>query len=111
MLTQPLCGTPNACIMPAIFKFRHKLGTTFGGGMKHLITALMLTTGLVFSGGASAQEKLDKVVKVGSLGDQSGLYQDIGGPGSTVAAQIAIEEFGLRVKGWEMELFSNQPQK
>ncbi|GCC46155.1 hypothetical protein chiPu_0029960, partial [Chiloscyllium punctatum] len=33
---------------------------------------------------------MDKVAKVGALGDQSGLYQDIGGPGSTVAAQMAI---------------------
>jgi hypothetical protein len=53
--------------------------------MKRSIAALVLTTALVFAGGALAQEKLDKIVKVGSLGDQSGLYADIGGPGSTVA--------------------------
>jgi branched-chain amino acid transport system substrate-binding protein len=78
--------------------------------MKHLIAALMLTTGLVLSGGASAQEKLDKVVKVGSLGDQSGLYQDIGGPGSTVAAQMAIEDSGLLAKGWKIDLISADHQ-
>jgi len=50
--------------------------------MKRSIAALVLTTSLVFAGGALAQGKLDKVVKVGSLGDQSGLYADIGGPGS-----------------------------
>jgi len=50
--------------------------------MKRSIAALALSTCLVFTGGALAQEKLDKVVKVGSLGDQSGLYADIGGPGS-----------------------------
>ena len=49
------------------------------------LAALVVTTSLVFAGSALAQT-LDKVVRVGSLGDQSGLYANIGGPGSTVAA-------------------------
>jgi branched-chain amino acid transport system substrate-binding protein len=75
-----------------------------------LIAAFLLTTGLVFASGASAQEKLDKVVKVGALGDQSGLYQDIGGPGSVVAAQMAIEDSGLLAKGWKIDLISADHQ-
>jgi branched-chain amino acid transport system substrate-binding protein len=77
--------------------------------MKRSIAALALAGGLGltsvvvagvgFADNALAQEKLDKVVKVGSLGDQSGLYQGIGGPGSTVAAQMAIEDSGLLAKG------------
>jgi branched-chain amino acid transport system substrate-binding protein len=78
--------------------------------MKHLVAALALTTGLVLTGSASAQEKLDKVVKVGALGDQSGLYQDIGGPGSVVAAQMAIEDSGLLAKGWKIDLISADHQ-
>jgi branched-chain amino acid transport system substrate-binding protein len=78
--------------------------------MRYLIAALTLTTGLVLAGGASAQEKLDKVVKVGALGDQSGLYQDIGGPGSVVAAQMAIEDSGLIAKGWKIDLISADHQ-
>jgi branched-chain amino acid transport system substrate-binding protein len=78
--------------------------------MKYLIAALALTTGLIMAGGASAQEKLDKVVKVGALGDQSGLYQDIGGPGSVVAAQMAIEDSGLIAKGWKIDLISADHQ-
>jgi len=73
------------------------------------IAALVLTSGLVFAGVASAQT-MDKVVKVGSLGDQSGLYQDIGGPGSTVAAQMAIEDSGLPAKGWKIDLISADHQ-
>jgi len=73
------------------------------------IAALVLTSGLVFAGVASAQT-MDKVVKVGSLGDQSGLYQDIGGPGSTVAAQMAIEDSGLAAKGWKIDLISADHQ-
>ncbi|SDE34293.1 branched-chain amino acid transport system substrate-binding protein [Bradyrhizobium brasilense] len=72
-------------------------------------TALVMTTSLVFCGGASAQT-MDKVAKVGALGDQSGLYQDIGGPGSTVAAQMAIEDSGLLAKGWKIDLISADHQ-
>ena len=78
--------------------------------MRHLIAALTLTTGLVLAGGAAAQEKLDKVVKVGALGDQSGLYQDIGGPGSVVAAQMAVEDSGLLAKGWKIDVISADHQ-
>src|SRR6266702_6858 len=78
--------------------------------MKRSIAALVLTASLVIAGGALAQGKLDKVVKVGSLGDQSGLYADIGGPGSTVAAQMAIEDSGLLAKGWKIDLISADHQ-
>jgi ABC-type branched-subunit amino acid transport system substrate-binding protein len=78
--------------------------------MKRSIAALVLTTSLVVAGGALAQGKLDKVVKVGSLGDQSGLYADIGGPGSSAAAQMAIEDSGLLAKGWKIDLISADHQ-
>ena len=78
--------------------------------MKRLIAAMVLTSGVVFAGSALAEEKLDKVVKVGSLGDQSGLYQDIGGPGSSVAAQMAIEDSGLLAKGWKISVISGDHQ-
>ena len=77
--------------------------------MKRSIAALALTTSLVFAASAFAQT-LDKVVKVGSLGDQSGLYADIGGPGSTIAAQMAIEDSGLLAKGWKIDLISADHQ-
>ena len=77
--------------------------------MKRSIAALFMTTSLVFAGGALAQT-MDKVVKVGSLGDQSGLYQDIGGPGSSVAAQMAIDDSGLLAKGWKISLISADHQ-
>ncbi|WGS17932.1 MULTISPECIES: ABC transporter substrate-binding protein [unclassified Bradyrhizobium] len=77
--------------------------------MKRSIAALVVTTSLVISGSALART-MDKVVKVGALGDQSGLYQDIGGPGSTVAAQMAIEDSGLLAKGWKIDLISADHQ-
>jgi branched-chain amino acid transport system substrate-binding protein len=83
--------------------------------MKRSVAALVLAASfgsMAFGsiGNALAQEKLDKVVKVGALGDQSGLYQDIGGPGSTVAAQMAIEDSGLLAKGWKIEVISGDHQ-
>src|ERR1700749_4702577 len=77
--------------------------------MKRSIAALVMTTSLVFTGGAVAPTRATDV-KVGSLGDQSGLYADIGGPGSSIAAQMAIEDSGLKEKGWKIELISADHQ-
>src|SRR6186713_2490631 len=77
--------------------------------MKRSIAALVMTTSLVLATSAFAQT-LDKVVKVGSLGDQSGLYADIGGPGSTLAAQMAVEDSGLLAKGWKIDVIAADHQ-
>ncbi len=52
----------------------------------------------------------DKVVKIGSLSDQSSLYADVGGPGSTLAAQMAVEDSGLTKKGWTVDVVSGDHQ-
>jgi len=57
--------------------------------------------------GALAQ---DKNVKIGVLTDNSGLYSDLGGAGSTLAAQMAIEDSGLAAKGWKIDLISADHQ-
>jgi branched-chain amino acid transport system substrate-binding protein len=46
----------------------------------------------------------DGVVKIGVLNDQSGLYADLGGPGSVVAAKMAAEDFGGTVLGKPIEI-------
>ncbi|MBX9647058.1 MAG: ABC transporter substrate-binding protein [Xanthobacteraceae bacterium] len=76
--------------------------------MKHRISAIFLGTALALvAGGALAQ---DKTVKVGVLTDNSGLYSDLGGAGSTLAAQMAIEDSGLAAKGWKVDLISADHQ-
>ena len=78
--------------------------------MKTRIAAsLLLGTALSFaaSGVALAQ---DKIVKIGALSDQSGLYADLGGPGSTLAAQMAVEDSGLTAKGWKIDIISGDHQ-
>src|SRR5271163_437481 len=74
-----------------------------------IFASLLLGTAMSLSvtGFANAQ---DKVVKIGALSDQSGLYADLGGPGSTVAAQMAIEDSGLLAKGWKIEVISGDHQ-
>ena len=73
------------------------------------IPSLLLGTALTFTavGAAFAQ---DKTVKIGALSDQSGLYADLGGPGSTLAAQMAVEDSGLAAKGWKIDVISGDHQ-
>jgi branched-chain amino acid transport system substrate-binding protein len=74
-----------------------------------LIASLLLGTGLslALAGSASAD---DKAVRIGALSDQSGLYADLGGPGSTLAAQMAAEDSGLKAKGWTIDIVSGDHQ-
>ena len=73
--------------------------------MKNGISALLLGTALALSAGSLAFAQ-DKTVKIGALSDQSGLYADLGGPGSTLAAQMAVEDSGLTAKGWKIDIIS-----
>jgi branched-chain amino acid transport system substrate-binding protein len=73
--------------------------------MKNKISALLLGTALALSAGNMAFAQ-DKTVRIGSLSDQSGLYADLGGPGSTLAAQMAVEDSGLTAKGWKIDVIS-----
>lgn len=77
--------------------------------MKKSIASLLLGTALaVTAAGASFAQ--DKTVKIGALSDQSGLYADLGGPGSTLAAQMAVEDSGLAGKGWKIDIISGDHQ-
>ncbi len=73
------------------------------------IVTLLLGAVLAFgvSGGALAQ---DKTVKIGVLTDLSGLYADLGGQGSIVAAQMAAEDSGMAAKGWKLDVISADHQ-
>lgn len=55
--------------------------------------------------GANAQVS-NNTVKIGVLTDLSGLYSDLSGQGSVVAARMAIEDFGKTVLGKPIELIS-----
>src|SRR5688500_3872802 len=61
------------------------------------------------AGGAQAQVS-GNVVKIGVMSDMSSLYADIGGPGSVVAARMAVEDFGAEKKGMKVEIVSADHQ-
>ena len=77
--------------------------------MKNTISALMLSTALMIGAGTSAFAQ-DKTIKIGNLTDMSGLYADVGGPGSTLAAQMAVEDSGLTKKGWKIDVIAADHQ-
>ena len=77
--------------------------------MKRTISALMLGTAIAVAAGTGAFAQ-DKTIKIGNLTDMSGLYADVGGAGSTLAAQMAIDDSGLAKKGWKVDLISADHQ-
>jgi branched-chain amino acid transport system substrate-binding protein len=52
----------------------------------------------------------DGVIKIGVMNDMSGLYADITGPGSVLAAKMAVEDFGAAAKGMKVEILSADHQ-
>ena len=59
---------------------------------RKLLSSLIAGLGLVAAAGAQAQIS-GNVVKIGVMNDMSGVYADIGGPGSTLAAKMAVEDY------------------
>src|SRR5436190_5255281 len=65
---------------------------------------------LAFAAGAAHAQVSDGVIRIGVLNDQSSLYADIAGPGSVIAARMAIEDFGAAKKGMKVEVLSADHQ-
>ena len=69
--------------------------------MKRKVSALLVAgvlASLAAAPGVANAQVSDDVVKIGVLNDMSGLYADIAGPGSVLAAQMAVEDFGKSLK-------------
>jgi branched-chain amino acid transport system substrate-binding protein len=71
--------------------------------------ALAVFLGLACAGTARAQIS-DDVVKLGVLTDMNSLYSDATGTGSLIAAQMAAEDFGGKVKGKPIEVIGADHQ-
>ena len=59
---------------------------------RKLLCALIAGMGVGAAGVAQAQIS-GNVVKIGVMNDMSGLYADIGGPASVIAAKMAVEDY------------------
>ena len=67
-----------------------------------VVAALLIASSLAASP-AHAQIS-DGVVKIGVLNDESGPYAALAGPGSRVAALMAVEDFGAADRGLKVEI-------
>jgi branched-chain amino acid transport system substrate-binding protein len=77
--------------------------------MKKVVSTSLLGFALMMSASSLAFAQ-DKTAKIGVLNDQSGLYADITGQGSVLAAQMAVEDSGLVAKGWKIDVLVGDHQ-
>jgi len=52
----------------------------------------------------------DGTIKIGVMNDMSGTYSDLSGPGSVLAARMAVEDFGAAAKGMKVEILGADHQ-
>jgi branched-chain amino acid transport system substrate-binding protein len=73
--------------------------------MKLKTLALAALAATLMAGSAIAQD-----IKIGVLNDRSGVYADLSGEGSVIAARMAVEDFGAADKGINVEIISADHQ-
>ena len=61
--------------------------------MKRKLSSVLVSAAFAASAGVAHADISGGVVKLGVMNDMSGLYADITGPGSVVAAKLAVEDF------------------
>src|SRR5260370_6445106 len=72
--------------------------------MKSLAAVVTAGLALAVSGGAAHAQISDYVVKIGVLTDMSSLYADATGKGSLAAVQMAVADYGGKVKDKPVEV-------
>jgi branched-chain amino acid transport system substrate-binding protein len=74
-----------------------------------VLTAISLFVGGSMTASAGAEDTASPV-RIGVLTDMSGMYRDIMGPGSVLAAKMAVEDFGGKVLGRPIEVVTGDHQ-
>ena len=72
------------------------------------LTAILAFVAAALFGTAAQAEDIN--VKLGVLNDMSSLYADISGPGSVIAAKMAVEDFNPAAHGMKVEIVSADHQ-
>ncbi len=75
--------------------------------MQRLATLTAFLTALICT---PTLAQTDGAVRVGVLNDMAGVYADDQGPGSTLAAQMAVEDYGGKAAGRKVEVVSADHQ-
>jgi branched-chain amino acid transport system substrate-binding protein len=78
--------------------------------MKSLAATLVAGLAFAASGSAATAQISDDVVKIGVLTDMSSLYADATGKGSLAAVQMAVADYGGKVKGKPVEVIAADHQ-
>src|SRR6476659_8689121 len=78
--------------------------------MQKLIAAVAAGLALAATSGAAQAQISDDVVKIGVLTDMSSLYADATGKGSLAAVEMAVADYGARVKGKPVEVIAADHQ-
>jgi len=78
--------------------------------MKSLAAVVAAGLALAVSGTAANAQISDDVVKIGVLTDMSSLYADATGKGSLAAVEMAVADYGGKVKGKPVEVVSADHQ-
>ena len=74
-----------------------------------VLAVLLISLASAYSAAANAQIS-DNLVRIGVLGDLSGVYADFGGPGDVVAARMAVEDVGGKVLGKPIDVVAADHQ-
>ena len=71
---------------------------------------MFIAFAIVASATAARAEFTGNTIKIGVLNDRSGLYADLAGQGSVVAAQMAVDEMGGKIGNTPIEVVSADHQ-
>ena len=69
-----------------------------------------VTLAAALAGPVCAARAETRPLRIGVLNDQSGIYADMAGPGSVIAAKMAVEDFGGSVLGRPIEIVAGDHQ-
>ncbi|HJV84677.1 MAG TPA: ABC transporter substrate-binding protein [Noviherbaspirillum sp.] len=72
--------------------------------MKHLLTASIMAASAL--PGLALAQVSDDVVNIGVIVDKTGVYSTNGGPGAVKAVEMAVKDFGGKVNGKPINVFS-----
>ncbi|HZR73129.1 ABC transporter substrate-binding protein [Bradyrhizobium sp.] len=78
--------------------------------MKSFTASMLAALAIAATSSAANAQISDDVVKIGVLTDMASLYADATGKGSLVAVQMAVADYGSKVKGKPVEVVSADHQ-
>ncbi len=78
--------------------------------IKRTLVSTLVSAAFALGATAAQAQISDGVIRMGVMNDMSGLYADITGQGSVVAARLAVEDFGAARKGLKVEIISADHQ-